>query len=229
MTETLPRSENEILRVVKMGFENRRVEALESSGFGSWFSHIEAQVQQGLIPDLTTQEGDLCAKRFTSLKELKPSQPIKTTETPIMEAITIDLKEVFGDSVEEEIESLVVNKLMPLRGVEIGPETESNEYLVIAVKNVLRDVVAMARVFQMTDQEIKDLYPEVEPDKMRQASLQNLSLSLLTRGLKGQTRAAGLCTRAMHQEHIWMIRGVRDVPSGGFQEIGKFIDEKLSS
>lgn len=228
MAEKLPVSSQEMTREIQNIFENKRREALKKSGFDEWFSQFEAQLQAGLIPPLTFEEGRLCAKRFSNLKELQPSQSTKTTETPIMTAITTDLKEVFGDSVEEEISSLVVEKLMPLRGIEITSETEPNKFLVIATKNVLRDIVAVARVFQMTDQEIKDLYPEVKPDSMREASLRNLSLSLLFRGLKGQARTEGLCAEEMHREHIWMGRGLRDIPSGGLQAIGKFINNKTT-
>jgi hypothetical protein len=225
MTEKLPVSSQEMIREVQNVFENRRREALEKSGFDEWFSQFEAQLQAGLIPSLTFEEGRLCAERFGNLKELQPSQPTRTTETPIMTAITADLKEVFGDLIEEEISSLVVEKLMPLRGIEITPETEPNKFLAIATKNILRDVVAVARAFQMTDQEIKDLHPEVK----REASLRNLNFSLLFRGLKGEARTEGLCAEEMHQEHIWMVRGLRDIPPGGLQAIGEFIDKKTTS
>jgi len=219
----------EALLAAQEAFKTERIEALKDSGFSEWFLQFETQLQEGLIPSLTSEEGYLCAERFSNLEELQPSQPAKTTETPIMEAITADLKEVFGNSIDKEIATLVVAGLMPLRGINTALETEPNRFLVIATKNILRDIVAVARVFQMTDQELRNLYPEIEPEKMREASLGNLSLSLLYRGLKGQARAAGFCAKEMHEEHIWMLRGLRDIPPGGLGVIGKFIDNKLIS
>ncbi|MFH1601530.1 MAG: hypothetical protein ABIB61_01080 [Candidatus Shapirobacteria bacterium] len=228
MKETLANEPDAIVQAQEES-QNRRVEVLNTSGFKGWFSQIESQVAQGLIPSLTSKEGVTIADKFSNLTELAPAQPAKSTETPIMEAITDDLKTVFGEGVESEIDTLVTEQIMPLRGKEDEEIDKPNKYLVIAIKNVLRDVMAVARVFQLTDDQLKELYSQENPEQMRAASLMSLELSLLTRSLKGIAREKGYCKKAMHEEHIWTVRGLRDVPRTGLAAIGEFIDKHLAS
>lgn len=227
MSETLINVPDPIGEIQKE-CQGERIEALRASGFEGWFSQLESEFNKGLIPNLIPEEGRAIADKFANLSELVPSQPSKSTETPIMEAIAGDLKVVFGEKIEPEIDTLIAEQLMPLRGSgEISDEP--NKFLAIAVENILRDVVAVARAFQLTDSQLKELYPDENPEQMRAASLENLKISLLTRSLKGEARKKGLCKKAMHEEHIWMIRGVRDVPPSSLKVIGKFIDDQLAS
>lgn len=228
MSEVLT-TDPDLIGQIQKEYQDKRVEALGDSGFKGWFLQIESEINQRLVPSLTNEEGLAIARKFGNLSELTPSQSPKNTETPIMNAITDDLRIVFEEEIEPEINTLVVEQLMPLRGKEDAETSEPNKYLVMAVKNILRDVVAVARVFQLTDNQLKELYPEEDPEQMRAASLVNLELSLLIRSRKGQARERGLCRKPMHKEHVWILRGTRDVPPTSLEVIGEFIDNHLVS
>jgi hypothetical protein len=208
--------------------DSRRIEALRERGFTGWLSLFETQaVFSPITPRLTEKEGYLCAQHFGNLVELDPVQPTKSTETPIMEAIQADLEAVFGNSVIDRINVFVVTELMPLRGNKEKQGDKPNKYLAIATENVLRDIVAVARTHQMTDEKLRELYPDTDPNEMRRSSLASLQLSLFARANKGWERARGHCENVMHQEHIWILRGFRDVPPGGLTAIGGLIDSLL--
>jgi len=190
-----------------------RLSTLEK-GFAGWAEQIEKDISKRRVPELSEKEGEEIALKFEkagiNLRELIPAVPEKTTEGPIMEAIETDLRKVFGEDIVETINNFVLTELIPLRGGG-GP----NEFLAMATENLIRDIIAVARAFQLDS-------------GLKQAALSNLEDSVLVRVRKGQKRAEGFCAKEAHQEHIWHVRGVRDVPPGGFAAIGGFIDQLLS-
>lgn len=206
----------------------KRKERLEKEGLAGWFGEIESQVNNGVIPSLTEEEGKLVSERFSQngvdLKDLKPTQPSGSEETPVMEAIDQDLAEVFGEGISEKIETFVEEKVVPLR----HKPPKNNKFLIMATKNIIRDVIALGRTFQLSDEQYNEIYPEVDPNEMRQAALENLGVSMLTRILKGNARNSGFTSKNKHIEHIWHIRGVRDVPPRSPEVLGAFIDGLLS-
>jgi hypothetical protein len=228
------RGEGTTLEQIADFFQKDRLRALEVEGFGGWGRVFEREFNSRLIPDLSLPEGEKMAEVFEgrgiNLRELQPTQPEKTTEAPIMAAITADLEQVFGNDIEDRIASFVKEKLMYLRDDEgTGEPEKPNRFLVMAAENVLHDFVVVARVFQLSDADLRKLYPDEEPRRIREAALANLSLSLMARLEKGDNRQAGYCRKAMHREHIWNIRGLRDIPPGGVGAIGNFLDSLLKA
>lgn len=84
-----------------------RVKFLKLKGFGAWFEAFESEVRQGLIPEISTNEGDLFAIVFDDLTKLEPTQPTTRTETPTMNAILADLTQVIGPEIERQINEFV--------------------------------------------------------------------------------------------------------------------------
>jgi len=208
-----------------------RVIFLENRDLIGWASCLEQEIEGGKLPEVSLDEGRNLANLFLEedfdLKEITPTEPEGTTETPVMKAITRDLEAVFGETITADVDGLVTKKIMPLEGK--GDRERPNRFRVIAVKNVLRNLMAVARVFQLSDQELAGLYPKTPPALMREAALNNLSFDSFVRMKKGEPRARGLLSADPHREHIWNLRGVRDLPGGSLSVIGEFLQEKIGA
>lgn len=217
----------ESLNALRTDLNKSRIEVLRKRGFSSWFRYFEDEVGNDLIPNFSEDEGKLVAEKFTTaginLKELRPTEPKNTTEGPLMDAINADLAAVFGSDVNDKVTTFVNSTLAPLRGKEV----KDTKFLTMATQNLLRDIASVARMFQLSDDEMLKLHPEVEPFLMRRAALENLKVSALSRTLKGMARSARLTQDEMHEEHIWFLRGVRDLPPYGLEAIGNFVDSLL--
>jgi len=190
-----------------------------------WFREVEEHLDQ-LYQEggpINSEAGEAWARIFREAgvdigkEEFRFVCAKKRTEGPVMEAIEENLERVLGVS-KGEIEEFVREEIQPLRkkkGGE-GKEEKANRFLVMAVENVLMDIVTLIRQFQREGRE-----------DLKEGALENLRLSLEIRLRKGKARKEGHCTKEEHQEHIWWCRGSRDLPPGSLERIGEFLSKVL--
>ncbi len=175
-------------------------------------------------PSLDREQGQALANTFKeagidiSNKEFSFPQPEGTTEKPVMAAIEGALETVLGLE-KEEIRNFVREQIEPLRKSQAQKANKekrpANRFLVMAVENVISDILAVVRTSQKGEQQ--------------EAALSSLSLSLFIRLQKGRARENGWTSKKAHRENIWNLRGVRDLPPGSLREIGELLRKTLET
>ena len=220
---------------LKGRFRNERQQALREHGFGGWLKTIEEEVLLGIPPEISSEEGFVIAERFSEsgvdLVNFERTQFGKTTETPTMKATMKDLERLFGEGAEDKVDEFIINILGPLRYGEENEERQAggpSKFLKYGVSQIITGVLSAARFHQMDTDECREIYPDIPITHFRQAALEDLSAQLHTKIDKGDKREKGFMKSEIIREQIHNLGGsVRDIPPGGAESIGEFLDGLL--